>query len=252
MNLLGSKTRLWLGAALVVAVPVSYGCGGKVVEEDDGDGGAATSSGGPSTTNAATTTGKGSSATGSVCDLTNDEPARASVTFRVTNKDVEPIFLPVNCGSLTYTVSDPLDPGVSFPGYRSCLQTCEGLRSSGHLDCGACAPESYRLLPGASVDVAWDGRGLLDTTMPLACFKQPGEGDRCEQLIAAQVGNAVEVRFQGYRSCGEGACPCTEDGFCSGVADGQLTFPNPVPFSLSNASVIEVVFGICSFGCAGG
>jgi len=118
--------------------------------------------------------------------------------------------------------------------------------------CGAdCALTSYLVPPGGSHDFVWNGTGLRQgVQMPAACFFQSNGSGTCSQVVAAKPGK-YQVQAMGYSAC-ETNCMCNEDGQCFGQATGLQAYADPVTFDFPSTAVVEVVFGVCAFGCAGG
>lgn len=89
--------------------------------------------------------------------------------------------------------------------------------------------------------------------MPAQCFAFPQAGNTCSQIVAAPTGT-YRVDVMGYAECGNGeeACVCHDGGECEGQAIGATAYPDPATFEFPGAGQVDVVFGVCAFGCAGG
>jgi len=221
----------------------AVGCLSSVVDESrPGSGGSGGSGAGASA----------SSGTGGACAAFDDEDGTASVTVHFRNDSPMTVYLPVSCGAVTYTIV-PVggSDGLSYTFDGSCLQTCEALQSGPPASCGACMEQTYLIPPGGSRDVVWKGTALQhDVAMPEACFGFDAPSGTCNRVVAAGAGT-YRVEVTGYGSCGGGECLCSEDGTCSGTATGLTAWADPAKFDFPAAAEVDVVFGICAFGCAG-
>jgi hypothetical protein len=176
-----------------------------------------------------------------------------TVTVRIRNNSGQPIYLPANCSTLAYTMT-PLggdDPDESYVYDPSCLQTCEDLQTEPPYACGACAPATFLLPAGATRDVSWNGTGLAyGITMPAECYADPQMAMACSRIVNAPVGD-YRIDVVGYSKCDEGFdCTCDSNGVCYGMAGGFEAYPDPAVLSYPSESLVEVVFGVCAFGCA--
>jgi hypothetical protein len=249
-----------LGLAVVFAGLAGglVACESTVVRQGDGDGGGG-SGGGVTTTRTTATGGAGGGSTttsststtsGDLCAPFADEHGTSSVTVRFRNDTGMPLYLPAGCSSVQYTIK-PLggdDPSVSYAYENACLQTCQDLWTSPPYACGACAPTTYLVEPGATRDVIWNGTGLTySNAMPSECYAYPNSWG-CSRVVAAPPG-AYVVDALGYSAC-EGDCTCDANGVCYGYVNGAQAYPDPVTLSYPGDSLAEVVFGPCAFGCA--
>jgi len=236
---------IWRVVALGAVGLASMGCGSSVVDESrpgPGGSGAATGSGAASA----------SSGAGGACAAFADEEGQASVTVHFRNQSPMTVYLPVACGSVTYTI-EPVtgSDGLSYVFDASCLQTCEALQTSPPATCGACMEQTLFIPSGGSRDVVWKGTALEpQVAMPEACFGFDEASGTCPRILAAAAGT-YRIEATAYGSCGDGPCPCTEDGICAGTATGQSALADPVKFDFPGAAEVEVVFGSCAFGCPG-
>lgn len=238
------KTRMkraaWIGLLLAA------GCNGSVETTPTGSGGNSSTTGG--TTGATSSSSTGS---GGACAGFEDAQGTAPVTVRFRNDTGMPVYLPGMCEGIDYTIKPTTgDDGVTYNFDSSCLQTCAHLQTEPPFSCGACAERVYLIAPGATRDVVWDGTGLLHgIAMPAACWAEP-QGDICSKIVAAPAATYAVQAF-GYSSCGAG-CTCDDQGVCFGVPEGQQAYADPVKFDFPTKNQVEVVFGVCAFGCAGG
>jgi hypothetical protein len=240
------NTATWIFGAGLVLVVTAGGCGNTVTVQTGGAGG--TASTGDVQPSATSSTGTG---TGGACAGFADQKGQHAVTVRFVNQGGIPIFLPSNCSDVAYTL-EPTNGGgaTTYHFEQSCLQTCADLETQPPFACGACAPRSYRLDPGTTKEVVWDGTGLLQRMMPATCFAQPSGDLACGQIVDAQS-DTYRVGLTGFSECGPG-CQCDAQGVCNGDATGAQALPNPTQFSFPQDSVVEVVFGPCAFPCPGG
>jgi hypothetical protein len=232
-----SMTLGFAGFALVMAV----GCGTTIVEPPDPTGG----SGGNTSSSGAT----------DPCEGFDDEQGTADVIVRFRNETTQPIYLPSLCAGVSYSIA-PLggDDGVTYRYEGSCLQTCEDLQTDSPIACGACAQTAYLVPAGGSLEVTWNGTGLRGgAQMPAQCFAFPEAGGTCSQIVAAPSGT-YRVDVAGYAECGNGteACVCHDGGECEGEATGATAYPDPAMFDFPGAGAVDVVFGVCAFGCPEG
>lgn len=219
-----------MGAA-GLALALAAGCGSSV---DDGGAGA------------------GGTGGGGVCGGFADEESAASVTVRFRNDSMQTIYLPAQCGSLNYTI-EPAggSDGVSYTFGGGCLQTCEDLQTQSQIACAPCQETSYQLLPGATREVVWAGTGLQGgIEMPTACWDSPETAGTCGRIVAAPAGT-YRAGAIGFSSCGD-ECTCDAEGLCVGNTMGLEAYHEPVSFAFPSAAPVEVVFGVCAFGCAEG
>jgi len=219
---------MMMGAA-GLALAFAAGCGSSV-DDDDGAGAGGTGGGG-------------------VCAGFADEAGAGTVTVRFRNDSMETIYLPALCDSLDYTI-EPAggSDGVSYAFSGSCLQTCEDLQTESQIACGACQQTTYQLLPGATREVVWAGTGLQGgIEMPAACWESPETGGTCGRVVAAPAGT-YRAGALGFGSC-SGECNCDAEGLCVGSATGLEAYHEPVSFAFPTAAPVEVVFGVCTFGC---
>ncbi len=239
--------KTWLGLLVASTTLAAVGCGNTVDIATGGAGGESSivaTGPGVTTATASTTTGAGG-ACGGFADSKGTEP----VTVRFKNEGNVPIYLPYNCTNIDYSITLPGGPAnTSYAFDGSCLQTCFVLKTEPILNCGACAPASFRLDPGASHDVLWNGTGLTSRMMAAQCWNDPKQAQgSCGQIIDAPSG-AYHVDVVGYAKC-DGNCQCDVNGVCSGNPTGAVAYPNPTQLDFPGDSVVEVVFGVCAFPC---
>lgn len=193
---------------------------------------------------------------GATCQAFADEASPGSVTFRFINQTPIDVFLPASCGLVDFQIQPAAGPDGDYYGWVGgpCSLTCEDLQSQGQIYCdaGACAPSSFRVPAGGSLDVSWDQLAQHSTEMPAACWAEPNSGTSCQQIVGAAAGSYT-LAITGYDGCASdpAACQCDASGLCDGDATGLTTFNGPVGFSLPSAGVVEFVFDPCAFGCAG-
>ncbi len=208
-------------------------CGSSVVQQGGGDQGGEAAGGG----------GGGQ---GGACGGFEDEAGSGTLTLRFVNDDFVPMYIPGNCENLDYQLVPTGDDAARYPFDASCLLTCEELQTEPQIYCGACQPLVYRIDPGASFDVTWDGTGLLDRTMPQACFFESSGGTSCSQIVSAPAGS-YGVSVQASSECID--CDCTGTGPCIGSVGGFAASPTPTVVSFPEAGLVEVHWPECSFGC---
>ena len=240
------KTALGFFAAGITLATLA-GCGNTVEVNTGGAGGAGSSGTGKGSTTIAT--GSTTTGTGGACSGFADAQGSAPVTVRFRNNSNLPIYLPANCNAVAYSITATNSPnGPSYVYDESCLQTCSDLQTQPQLQCGACAPSSYLLEPGATRDVAWNATGLSNRTMPSSCWKQPSPNQTsCGQIVDAPPGSFL-VTAMGYASC-DGNCQCDAQGVCNGAATGAQAYPDAAKLNFPGDSLVEVVFGVCAFPC---
>lgn len=214
------------------------GCGSSVDIDPQSSG--AGGSGGASTTSASG---------GGVCSMFDDEESVHPVTVRFRNDSPKPIYLPVECTKIGYTIKPAGgSDGMLYTYDYGCFGTCESLQESAPGTCGACPTMSYRLAPGATRDVVWEGTGLSKPLqMPAACWAPPKIGDTCNRILVAAAGTYVATAVA-YDAC-EDNCSCDAAGVCSARASGAQALSDAPTFVYPSASQVEVVFGTCAFGC---
>jgi hypothetical protein len=231
------RAQLRIGSAAVLLWVI--GCGSSVQLDDDGDGGSGNSGG---------TGGTGGIA--GKCDAFRDAPDGDAVTIRFRNESGLNVYIPGTCDDVALNL-DPVAGPLERPAYwfdRSCLQTCEDLQSEGRFECDACAPSVFLIPPGGTIETRWTGTGLAPSAMPAECFEYPEEASSCSAISAAPSGDYA-VSATGFDSCP--GCECDgENGRCFGNASGLQAFSDSKVFSYPSANMIEVVFGVCAFGCA--
>jgi hypothetical protein len=226
------------------------GCNGSVTADPPGSGG---SGGGTGSTTAGPTAGSTGTSTGSggICAGFEDAKSTTTVTVRFHNNTGLPVYLPALCSNAYYEIKPTSgDDGVTYNFEPSCLQTCFDLQTQPGLNCGGCAPLSYLIAPGATREVAWDARGMKPSVaMPASCYAEPHEGE-CPEIVGAPAGK-YDITGLGFGSCGDG-CKCTPEGVCTGSAEGLQAYADPVTLDFPAEAAVDVIFGVCAFGCAGG
>ena len=233
------KAMVTLAAGLGLSLAA---CSGSVTTEPTGSGGNGTT--------AASTTGA-TTGSGGTCPGFEDATGIGTVTVRFHNDTGLPVYLPAQCENISYTIQPPGgSDGVTYNFDPTCLQTCAELQTEPAYACGACAPRSYLLPTGATREVTWNGTGLLpNVTMPDACWAQP-QGNTCQKIVSA-VASEYAIQALGFNSCGDG-CTCDDKGICNGSAAGSQAYADPVKFTFPTKNAVDVIFGGCAFGCAGG
>lgn len=227
-----------LGFALLVA---GAGCGSNVI----GSGGGDTGGGG---------TGGGN--TNPECTPFRDQSSTGEVTFRFVNQTGIDIYLPASCDLVSFQIDPAAGPDGSYYGWTggACSLTCEDLQSQGQIYCdaGACAPSSFRVPAGGSLDIAWDQLAQKNVEMPSECWFEAAGGPSCNQIVAADPGQ-YRISITAYDTCASdpAACGCdATTGLCSGDATGLSATTAPVIFGLPSSQPVEVIFDPCAFGCA--
>lgn len=194
---------------------------------------------------------KATSTGGSACNAFEDAISERPVEVRFRNKSTRDIYLPANCSGIDYSLSHLGEPPdqARYPADRSCLQTCDALKTEPRYACGACIPSSYRIPPGGTLVANWDGLGLVQRQMPNSCYAYPDSAPvNCQELVYATPGT-YRANVPGYGSCTD--CMCEPNGRCVGTASGDPAFPDVATLLVPAAAAVEVVFGVCAFGCAG-
>lgn len=233
------KLPLALAASSSLLVLVC-GCDSNVVDGGGGQGGE---------------TSSGTESSGSGCASFDNVQAPSTVTFRVRNETGLDVYLPGVCQNPRFSIetSPTPDPTVQYPPGSSggCRQTCEVLKKEDPYVCDAseCAPSSFLVPAGETRDVIWQGNGIRDVAMPAGCWFSDYPEATCPQIVAAPNGQYA-VDIQGFSECAE-SCTCDADGYCNGDATGLEAFVEPTVFSYPS-DIVEVVFEVCAFGCAGG
>jgi hypothetical protein len=253
------KTTLGMTLGTTLAALVAA-CGGSVTSLESstsgaGGGSAANGTGATNGSVAATngaTTGTGTTTgTGGACAGFADEASQVGpILVRFFNDTGMDVFVPGNCSDVDYTIDAAQGPAdVSYVYDPSCLQTCEDLQTEPPYACGACAPLVYFIPPGGALETTWNGTGLrYGVSMPAPCYAYPGPGT-CSQVVAADSGT-YRASAIGWSDCPD--CMCNDDGGCFGTGSGLQAYADVTEFQLPGAMTIDVVFGICAFGCAGG
>lgn len=189
---------------------------------------------------------------GAACSGYEDQEGVATVTFHFRNDTLQSIFLVGNCGAEPHYQLSQVGGGEDATSWGNhdnfCLQTCERLQTEGQVVCDACAPSVIQILPGKSLDVKWDGTGILGGfEMPAACYAF-GAQDSCSRIIAApQV--TWSVTATAFSECQGETCTCQPDGTCWGVPTGQQANADITTFSFPSQTLVDVVFSACAFGC---
>jgi hypothetical protein len=227
--------RLIVTVAASLALAMAA-CGSNVATPGEGGGG----QGG---------TGGNIGGAGGTCTTYADESGQKTVTVRFKNQTSQPIYLPGMCSGVQYAIRPTGgDDGTSYVYETSCLQTCEELQTDYPFDCGACAPLTYKLDAGQSLDVTWSGTHIQHgISMQQQCWFDTPLGT-CSQIHAAAAGQYT-VDVMGYSQC-SGDCTCDPSGSCYGDPSGLMAYPNPASFSFPSDDLVEVVFDFCAFGCA--
>jgi hypothetical protein len=240
-----NKSSLVLIAALLAHGALA--CGDTVDFDDNGSGGSGASGG-----NGGHGGDGGSGGKGGQCALYEDESG-SEVTFRIVNDSSQAIYLPTNCGALTPTIQPQDGDDGAFYGnrYGGCFASCEDWQQGEPPVCTAeaCALTTQRIEPGGSYDFVWQGTGLVQATMPDACyFDATYASGECTQVIEAPE-QTYQFDIPGYMDC-VGECVCQEDGQCFGEAGGVEGYHDVTTFDHPDEALVEVVFGPCTFGCA--
>ncbi len=202
------------------------------------------------------TSGSDSTGSGVGCEAYDNQSGPAVVTLRVRNDTGLDVYLPASCDTAQFTIenSPTPDPDVWYGpgGVGACTQTCEMLQEEEPYVCdfGGCPPSSIRIAAGQTRDLQWHGTGARSREMPDICWFTDYPNDTCTQIIAAKSGD-YQVSLRGYSECGE-ECTCDAEGLCTGDAIGLEAYLQPTVFQYPATSVVELVFDVCAFGCAGG
>lgn len=236
-------SKISMVGAAILGLATVVGCNGTVT----GVGGSGGSGGTGGTGGVGGTGGTG----GGECASFADQPGTASVTVRFRNDTGQPVYLPTQCGGgIDYTIDLP--GGADAPVYvfdHSCLQTCAALQTEPQYECGVCQPTVFRLDPGATHDVVWDGTGLFfQWSMPAECWEQPSSNLSCQQIVTAAPA-LYDVSAIGHSSC-DGPCTCDAQGLCFGSPSGQVAQSDPQTIYFPEEALVEVIFNVCAFGCA--
>jgi hypothetical protein len=238
-----------LSLALVAAiVPLALltACGNSVV----GGGGQTSTGGGGNATTTTTATGLG----GGACDPWTDFPGLSTVTVSFKNNTGMPIYLPMSCTDVVYTITPASGSTTSYVYDPSCLQTCQDLQTQPQYDCGACLEQTRRIDAGATHTLTWNGTGLGPyVDMDAACWQGGVAYGKCTDKVQAPAGSYT-FGATAYSACGDsgGACTCTEEGACAGSPTGTQATGTPASINFPAANAVEVVFDTCAFGCPGG
>ncbi len=244
-------TKTMVTLALGLGLSLAAACNGSVATETGSTGAGGDIPQTTVTTGATGTTTGGSTGSGGTCPGFEDAAGSGAVTVRFHNKTGLPVYLPAQCDAVDYTIHPTIgDDGITYNFDGTCLQTCADLQTEPAFACGACAPRSYLLADGATREVTWNGTGLLyGVAMPTACYAQP-QGNTCAKIVSAPATN-YRIESVGFSTCGAG-CTCDPSGVCSGSAEGQQVYADPVKFDFPQANVVDVVFNFCAFGCPDG
>ena len=238
-------------ATVVVGFSLAIGCGSSVSKDPNANGGAGGSGG---SGGSGASGGSGGSGAGGACAAYADATSPGTTTVRFHNEAGVPIYLPSMCDTPSFTIEPDSGPdGNTYVYETSCLQTCQDLQTQDQYACGACAPSSYLIPPGGTLEVPWDRRGLRNQVqMPAACWHSTQGSQTCSQFVAAPAGT-YQVQAIGYATCNgfDGACQCDAGGHCNGDASGQEAYADWITFQSSDGAV-DVVFGVCAFPCPGG
>ncbi|NUP05648.1 MAG: hypothetical protein HOW73_06265 [Polyangiaceae bacterium] len=228
-------------ASLLVAI--TAGCESEIIDASGGGDEGGAGAGG---------VGGGGDGGSGACAAFADAPEGSPVTIRFRNETGLTVFLPSTCSHIDLEF-DTTSPGsVAYWSPEACFQSCEDLQHEEQIACGPCAPESYELLPGATLELPWDGRGITRVEMPEGCYQNsPGQAS-CGQVVAAPAAT-FRIAATGYSACGEGDCMCDPATHaCFGSPTGLIATANPATFDYPADGEVEVLFDICAFGCAGG
>lgn len=203
-------------------------------------------------------TGGGSASSGVGGDT---EPACAAfdnekgtpVTVRLRNESGETIYLAAECEELTSLVV-PVEPnGLA---YYEPVCTCSTVQLQGELACIAagCVPSALRLLPGETREVVWSGTAMKKDELPAGCVEGQESGAACERRVKAPA-QAHRVGVKAFSSCagnaGEPGCTCAANGICEGGAIGVEGYYESPTFNYPAQTVVDVIFPVCTFPCAG-
>jgi hypothetical protein len=223
-------------------------CGSTVTtSETSGSGGSSSTTNPNSNASVNATSGPGG---GGACSGFGDASGTDAMTVSFRNDSGQLIYLEGGCIQPYYQIVnvDNVSDEVDYAYENSCLNTCHTLQTEGPLLCEPCGPLIYRIEPGKSIEVVWDGTGLMQRTMPLECWHESFQGNPniCRQMIAATPGT---YRFSAvaYEKCRD--CMCDKNGVCSGVPGGLDGISDSVKADFPNEKVVIVPFGSCTFGC---
>jgi hypothetical protein len=244
----------------VLALALATGCGSTVNEDDEasaGSGAAGSGTGAGATggdTGASTSSnGSGAAGGGDACAAFDDQPGTGTVTVRFRNDSQFPVYLPSNCSFVQYDIRPSSgDDGLTYAYDLSCTQTCEALQTESQYVCDACAPSSWLLSPGATLDVPWDGTAIQRVPMPASCWYEGMASGDCTQVLGAGA-DTYRVEAFGFGACesftNAPTCECSPEGECFGTASGASATADVSEFDHPGTSLVEVVFGPCAFGC---
>ena len=231
--------------AILVVCAAAAACGPTVSTFGSGGG----SGGGASTTTTTTTTmSSSSSGGGDECAGFDDQASEHTVSLRIRNKSKQDIFIPTVCGVPQFQIDDGTDGPVQYRYDNYCLSTCEDLQSQGPIVCTAeaCAATVVRIGAGQDGTITWDGTGLMQRTMPAACWHEQQGSEGCQQIVAAQPGKYA-FTVAAYSEC-VGQCECDADE-CQGEAGGAEGKHVPVALEFPKDDKVDIVFDECTFGC---
>lgn len=238
-------TSLSVVGSIVLGLSL-FACESKIVT--DGDGGSGNGGGQGGSGNAG-----GQGGAGGACAGFRDAPDGAPLTVRFTNQSGLPIYLPGTCDSVSLDMQPSAgDDGLTYWYDESCLQTCESLQTESRFACDACAPSVYLLPPGGTLEFPWNGTAIsYSERMPESCWAFPEGPDATCPLIVPAENDRYSINALGFGSCEDCECNGAEDQ-CYGTPSGLSAYHDPAVFQYPGSNVVEVVFNICAFGCAGG
>lgn len=232
----------------VLAAMVMAGCSNSVTTGTGGggSGGSAVTTGGGGSTE---TSGGGG---GPACGGYEDETGTAAVTFHIRNDAPQTLYLNADCASGPQYDLQQVGAGEDATAWTShgggCLQTCTDLQTEGPIACDPCAPSLFRLDPGQTIDVTWNGTGVRPGyMMPAACYAYPGPTS-CSRVVAAPAG-MWGVTAIAFSECAGPNCMCQPNGTCWGTPGGFQVGADTTTFSYPSETSVDVIFNACALGC---
>src|SRR6185436_8986800 len=131
----------------------------------------------------------GDNGSNSGCSAYADQAPAQSVTVRIKNTGSLPFYFGESsgCGNTPlYSIKDA-NGQVLAQNTGPCSYTCGDLREHTAACTADCAlPPIYRIDPGASYDVEWDGTTLETAAMPKSCYFEPDSASTsCSKQIVA-------------------------------------------------------------------
>lgn len=212
-----------------------------------------TSTGGTSTGDEATgpTTGGSSETgaeTGAVCELPPALPYGPGVQVEVTNEGADPVFFNASefCAAFTGFKLFPAGSDTPLDIDRDCQFSCGYVASGAPCECdpGCIVETIYRLDPGKSLGLRWDGSQLLQRQLSEACAS-PECGLTCYDPTSVPEGSyellltaSSTAECEPSCDCAPNEDPCTVTGLI-GPDDRTLERSFEYPAQTELALVFE-------------